>query len=72
MTNIIAPLLGIAEGYLKLRNKKEERKYLDEIIWLRKELYEETNKLEEDRNFARIDNIKHRLRIVIESVAAFE
>ena len=70
MTNIIAPLLGIAEGYLKLRNKKEERKYLDRLIFLKKEIYVEENKSEDSINHARLDNLHSELRILIESIAS--
>lgn len=69
MTEFISPLLSIAGEYLKLKNTKESRKYLDKLIWLKKEIYVEENKSEDSINHARIDNLNSELRILIESIA---
>ena len=70
MTEFISPLLSIAGEYLKLKNTKESRKYLDKLIWLKKEIYVEENKSEDSINHARIDNLNSELRILIESIAS--
>lgn len=68
MMNLIGNLLGITEEYLKLRNKREDRKYLDRLINLKRELYEEENKPDDIIDHARIDNIYNELRILLESI----
>lgn len=68
--NILGSLLGIAEQYLTLKNTKESRKYLDRLIYLRKELHVEENKSDDIINHARIDNLNSELRILLESIAA--
>ena len=67
---MIASSLEIAEQYLVLKNTKESRKYLDELIYLKKELNSEQNKSDDDINHTRIDNINDQLRILFESISS--
>lgn len=69
---LIGPLLSIAEQFLKLRNKREDKKILERVIFLRKEKYAEQNKPDSKQDHAYIDNINNELRIIIETIAQFE
>lgn len=69
--DITTALIQSLKFGLSLWNTKESRKYLDEVIELeKKKLYEE-NKPEENRNHAYIDNINHRLCIIVDATTKF-
>jgi uncharacterized protein YqeY len=59
--------LSVLEQGLKLWNTKESRKYLDRVIKLKKEWYEEFNRT--DRSQLALDTIQRELRIIAESFA---
>jgi hypothetical protein len=59
--------LSVLEQGLKLWNTKEGRKYLDRVIKLKKEWYEEFNR--SDRSQLALDNISRELRIIAETFA---
>jgi hypothetical protein len=65
----INALLGIAEQYLTLKNTKQSRKYLDRMVYLRRELANEQSKDDSTINHTRIDNIDEQLRILVESIS---
>ena len=69
ITEIIGGLLGITEQYLSLKNTQESRKYLDQLIYIKKGLQFEKNKPDSTINHARIDNLNSKLRILVESIA---
>lgn len=58
-------LAGALEAGLSLWTSKESRKYIDKVIKLRKEYYEEDNKDRPD--MALLDNLEFELRLVSES-----
>lgn len=59
--------LGILKEGLKLWNNREATKYLDRVIKLEKDYYEELNKPAEERSDRQLDNIMLELRIVSQS-----
>lgn len=61
-------LAGALEAGLSLWSSKESRKYLDEVIRLRKEYYEEDNK--ERPDMARLDRIEFQLCNLCEAFSA--
>lgn len=67
---ILSSSLTIAEQYLIKENTEESRKYLDKLIYLKKELNEEQNKTDDIINHTRIDNIHDQLRILFESISS--
>lgn len=69
--NIAQALFAIAEHTLSIYDTKTSRKYLDEVIALRKAYYNEQNKPEESRNFAIMDNAINRLCIITEATSSF-
>lgn len=66
----IGLILKLAETGLGLWAQKDARKYLDELISLRQEYYEEFNKPLENRDDARLDRIEFRINILCESFAS--
>jgi len=60
-------ILGILKEGLKLWNNREATKYLDRVIKLEKDYYEELNKPAEERSDRQLDNIMLELRIVSQS-----
>ena len=71
MGGIIGSLFKITEHTLSIYQTKQARKYLDRVVYLKREYYEESNKPENKQNHARMDNITAELRIISESVALF-
>lgn len=61
-------VLGILEQGLKLWNTVEGRKYLDRVIRLKKEYYEEFNR--PDRSDLALDRILDELRIIAGTFAS--
>ncbi|MFT5519638.1 MAG: hypothetical protein ACI9IA_000221 [Enterobacterales bacterium] len=57
----ISALFSITEQYFKIKNTKLARKYLDRVLYLKGEYYEESNKAENIRNHALMDNIINEL-----------
>lgn len=60
-------ILGILEQGLKLWNAKEANKYIDKLISLKKDWYEEYNKPIDDRSDVKLDAIELQLRILCQS-----
>ena len=61
---MIDALIKSLEAGLSLWASKEKRKYLDKVISLKRDFYEEYNKPDDDRSDAVMDNIRLQLRIV--------
>lgn len=64
---MVSLILGVLEQGLKLWNSHESTKYLDKLIKLKKDWYEEYNRPIEERSNVRLDDIEHELRILAES-----
>lgn len=62
-------LIKALEAGLSLWDHKEKRKYLDQLISLKKEFYAERNKPREIRSNAILDDVRLRLRILCDSIA---
>lgn len=60
----IKVILSLADTGLKLWQQKDARKYIDQLIELKQEYYNEINKPEEDRDHARLDRVEFRLNIL--------
>jgi hypothetical protein len=60
-------ILGILEQGLKLWNSKEATRYIDKMIKLKKEWYEEYNKPLNERSDVNLDFIELQLRILCQS-----
>lgn len=60
-------ILGVLEQGLKLWNSHEATKYLDKLIALKKDWYEEYNRPIEERSDLTLDSIELELRILAES-----
>lgn len=69
---IVNALFKIAEHTLSIYKTKYARKYLDEVISLRKAYYNEENKPEDERNHALMDNSINRMCIIIEEITNFK
>lgn len=69
--DIVTALVQSLKFGLSLWNTKESRKYLDRVIDLEKQIYYETNKPEENRNHALIDNCNAELCIIAEATSKF-
>jgi hypothetical protein len=61
---MIAVLFGVLSEGLKLWNSRESTKYLDEVLQLEKEWYEEYNKPIAQRSNANLDDIELRLHLI--------
>ena len=70
MGSFLSSSLKIAEQYLIKINTEESRKYLDRLIYLKRQLNNEKNKSDENINHTRIDNINDELRILFESISS--
>lgn len=68
--SVTASLIKILELSLSIWDRKDKRKYLDELISLKKEFYAEYNKPREIRSNAILDDVRLRLRILCDSVAS--
>lgn len=67
MFEIVAKLLGTG---LDLWLSHEKNKYIDELIRIKKERYEEENKVPPDRDDALLDNLEFQLRVLSDSFIA--
>jgi len=63
--------LGVLKEGLKLWNTKEGQKYLDKVIQLEKEYYEELSKPEDERSQFFLDDKLLNLRIISQSFVQF-
>jgi hypothetical protein len=63
----LALALGILKEGLKLWNNREASKYLDRVITLEKEYYEELNKPSDERSDYKLDSVMLELRILSQS-----
>lgn len=61
---MIETIFPVLEQGLRLWNTKESRKYLDQVIELKRKWYEEYNKPQDIRSDAVLDNIQFELRIL--------
>jgi len=57
-------LLGVLKEGLKLWNDRQATKYLDRVIQLEKDYYEELNKPSDERSDYRLDSVMLELRII--------
>lgn len=64
---MVQTILGVLEQALKLWNSHESTKYLDRLIKLKKEWYEEYDKPIAERSDLTLDTISDELRILAES-----
>lgn len=60
-------IFGVLEQGLKLWNSKESTKYLDKMISLKKDWYEEYNKPLSERSDVKLDSIELQLKILCQS-----
>lgn len=60
-------ILGILKEGLKLWNDRQASKYLDRVIQLEKDYYDELNKPSDERSDYRLDSIMLELRIISQS-----
>jgi hypothetical protein len=59
--------LGVLKEGLKLWNSRESNKYLERVIKLEKDYYEELNKPSDERSDYRLDSILLELTIISQS-----
>ncbi len=64
---MILQIISLLSAGLTLWSDKEKNKYIDKLIELKKKYYEESNKLEADRDDAVMDNILFELKILSDS-----
>lgn len=67
MIELVLKLLGTG---LSLWESKEKTKYLDKLVSLKKDYYEEINKPYEERDDAKLSNIDFELKLMAEAFAA--
>jgi hypothetical protein len=59
--------LGVLKEGLKLWNDRQATKYLDRIIQLEKDYYEELNKPDEDQSDYKLDSIMLEFKVISQS-----
>lgn len=64
---MILQIISLLSAGLTLWGDKEKNKYIDKLIELKKKYYEESNKLETERDDAVMDNILFELKILSDS-----
>jgi hypothetical protein len=64
-------ILGILKEGLKLWNAKESNKYIDQVIKLEKEYYDELSKSEDDRSQLTMDKCLHDIATIAENFVKF-
>ena len=67
---MIKTLFSVLEQGLKLWNTKEAKEYLEKVIKLKRQFYEEYNKPIDDRSNAVLDNIERELCIIADTFAS--
>jgi hypothetical protein len=55
---------------LSIWESKEKTKYIDKMLTLKRQWYEEYNKPTSNRSDARLDHIEYELRILVETFAS--
>lgn len=63
----ISVILSLTDTGLKLWQQKDARKYIDQLIELKQEYYNEINKPNELRDDACLDRIEFRIKLLCES-----
>jgi len=66
----ISVILSLADTGLKLWQQKDARKYIDQLIALRQEYYDEINKPQESRDDGHLDRIEFRIKLLCDSFTA--
>ena len=61
---MLEALFRALEAGLSIWNRENARKYLDKLIQLKKDWYEEYNKPDNERDHAVLDNIEFELRLI--------
>lgn len=69
---MISTIFKILEYALSIGEEKYRSRYLDRVIKLKKQYYQEVNKNEADQNFAILDNITNELRIITDTLTNFK
>lgn len=64
-------ILGVLEQALKLWNTKESTKYLDRVLKLKEEYYEELDKDEDSRSQLYLDERLRELRTIAEAFISY-
>lgn len=64
---MVSLILGVLEQGLKLWNSHESTKYLDKLIKLKKEWYEEYNRPLDERSDSALVDIEFELRVLAQS-----
>jgi hypothetical protein len=64
-------ILGILKEGLKLWNAKESNKYIDQVIKLEKEYYDELSRPEDERSQLTLDKCLHDISIIAENFVKF-
>lgn len=67
---MVESIFAVLAAGLSIWSSKEKTKYIDKLIKLKRDYYEEINKPFERRDNARIDNLEFELRILGDSFAA--
>jgi hypothetical protein len=70
VTGMFTTILSIIDSVLNIVELKIERKYVDQLVEIKRAYNEETNKPEADRSDAVLDNLWVELRIVTEAIAS--
>jgi hypothetical protein len=67
---VFGSILTILAAGLSIWESKEKTKYIDKMLGLKKDYYEEFNKGPELRDHAQLDRIEYELRVLGETWAA--
>lgn len=67
---MVGAVLAILGSALSIWDSKEKTKYVDRVLFLKKEWYEEINKPENDRDDSVLDHIEWELNLLCHTVAS--
>lgn len=67
---MIGSIIALLTAGLQLWGSKEKTKYLDRLIKLKKDFYEEYNKAENERDDAVLDNIAFDIKLLCDSFSS--
>lgn len=67
---MVESIFAILSAALGIWNSKEKTKYLDRMMRLKREFYEENNKPEKERDHAVLDNLRFELQLLCEHASA--
>ena len=67
---MVDALIKCLAAGLEIWNSKEKTKYIDKLVSLKKEYYEESNKPLPERDDAVLDNLEFELRLLASGFAA--